>query len=57
MADFRSITDVEEVTSLTGEEKIIINDNGTAKQVSAQNAKFGGGGVTVFVMKQVGSDK
>lgn len=51
MADFRKITDVEEKDSLSGDEKIIVNDNGTAKQISAQNAKFGGG-FTLFVIAE-----
>lgn len=51
MTDFRKITDVEEKDSLSGDEKIIVNDNGTAKQISAQNAKFGGG-ITIFVVEE-----
>lgn len=49
MAEFRKITEVEEVEKLIGNEKILVNDNGALKQISSDNAKFGGGGVTVFV--------
>ena len=49
MAEFRKITEVEEVEKLTGNEKILVNDDGTLKQISKDNAKFGGSGVTVFV--------
>ena len=50
MAEFRKITEVEEVEKLTGNEKILVNDDGTLKQISKDNAKFGGGGVTVFTV-------
>lgn len=47
--EFRKIKDVEEVEKLDGDEKILVNKNGELKQISSENAKFGGGGaVTIF---------
>ena len=47
--EFRSITEVEEVEALTGNENLLLNDGGKMKQIKASNAKVGsGGGVTVF---------
>ena len=46
--EFRSVTNLEELEKLTGDEKIIVNAGGTAKQIAPENAKFGGGSVTVF---------
>lgn len=46
--EFRSITNVEEINELAGDEKILVNSGGTAKQISAANAKFGGGSVTKY---------
>lgn len=47
--EFRSVTEVEEIEALTGEENLLVNDGGKMKQIKASNAKVGsGGGVTVF---------
>ena len=42
--NFRSITDLTELESLPDDAKILVIDGGTAKQISKENAKFGGGG-------------
>lgn len=46
--NFRSITDLTELESLPDDAKILVIDGGTAKQISKENAKFGGGGNTIF---------
>ena len=51
--EFRSVTNLEELEKLTGDEKIIVNAGGTAKQIAPENAKFGGGSVTVFKAVEV----
>lgn len=43
--EFRSVTNLEELAALPDDAKIIVVDSGTAKQISKQNAKFGGGGL------------
>lgn len=47
MAEFRKITEVEEISGLTGDENILLNDHGCLKQINKKNAKLGGG-VTIF---------
>lgn len=49
MAEFRKITEVEEISELTGDENILVSDHGYLKQINKKNAKLGGG-VTVFTM-------
>lgn len=49
MAEFRKITEVEEISELTGDENILVNDHGYLKQINKKNAKLGGG-VTVFTV-------
>lgn len=49
MAEFRKITEVEEISELTGNENILVSDHGCLKQINKKNAKLGGG-VTVFTM-------
>lgn len=44
----KNITTVEELTTLSGTEKVFVNSGGTIKQIAPENAKFGGGTVTVF---------
>lgn len=51
---FRSITDLEEVTTLDDGAYIIVIENGTAKRISKTNAKFGGGVATKYVMTKEG---
>ena len=46
--NFRSITDLTELESLPDDAKILVIDGGTAKQISKENAKFGGGSNTIF---------
>lgn len=49
MAEFRKITEVEEISELTGDANILVSDHGCLKQINKKNAKLGGG-VTVFTM-------
>lgn len=51
MAEFRKITEVEEISELTGDENILISDHGCLKQINKKNAKLGGG-VTVFTVNR-----
>lgn len=44
----RDIKNLEELTELNDESRIIIIDNGVAKTISKANAKFGGGGGTTI---------
>ena len=55
--EFRKVTNLEELEQLAGDEKIIVNAGGTAKQIAPENAKFGGGSVTVFNVVKKGSGK
>ena len=45
--EFRNITNLEELTTLPADAKILVIDAGTAKQISKANAKFGGGAMVV----------
>ena len=45
--EFRSITNLEERTTLPADAKILVIDAGTAKQISKANAKFSGGAMVV----------
>lgn len=47
---FRSVTDLEELDALPDDASILVLDNGTAKQISKANAKFGGGSVTKYTL-------
>ncbi len=49
---FRSITDLEEVETLDDGAYIVVIENGTAKQISKANAKFGGGSVTKYILTE-----
>ena len=46
--EFRNVTNLEELEQLAGDEKIIVNAGGPAKQLAPENAQLGGGSVTVF---------
>lgn len=48
--EFRSVTDLEELDALPDDASILVVDNGTAKQISKANAKFGGGSVTKYLL-------
>lgn len=52
---FRSVTDLEEVEALDDGAYIIVIENGTAKQISKANAKFGSGSVTKYVLVKEGN--
>ena len=49
--NFRSITDLTELESLPDDAKILVIDGGTAKQISKENAKFGGGTINYLYIK------
>ena len=49
--NFRSITDLTELESLPDDAKILVIDGGTAKQISKENAKFGGGTINYLYLK------
>lgn len=53
--ELKNITQVEEVEALSGGEKVFVSKDGTIKQIAPENARFGGGTVTTFVLAQVGS--
>lgn len=46
----RDITQLEEITEIPDDAKVIVITNGVAKKISKENAKFGsgGGGTTIF---------
>ena len=46
--EFRSITDLEELEALPDDAKVIVVVDRTLKRISKDNAKFGGGNITVF---------
>lgn len=51
--NYKKVNDIPELTELTGIEKIIVNDNGKARQVSAE--LIGGGAeATVFYYENMG---
>ena len=52
---FRSVNDLEEVEALDDGAYIIVIENGTAKRISKDNANFGGGGVTKYIVTQEGA--
>ena len=52
--EFRSITNLEELTTLPADAKILVIDAGTAKQISKANAKFGGAMVVTFTLDSTG---
>ena len=43
----RDITQLEEITEIPDDAKVIVITNGVAKKISKENAKFGGG-ATIF---------
>lgn len=49
--EFRSVTDLEELDALPDDAAILVLDGGKAKQISKENAKFGGGSVTKFFVQ------
>lgn len=44
----KNITTVEELTTLSGTEKVFVNSGGTIKQIAPENAKFGGAAVIYY---------
>lgn len=44
--NFRSVSQLEAVTSLADDDKILVVQGGTAKAIKKSDAKFGGGGTT-----------
>ena len=46
----KNITSVEQIEALDGTEKLLVNSNGTLKQILPRNANFGGGKGSYFVL-------
>lgn len=46
--EFRDITKVEQIKALEDNDKVLVNRDGTLRQISKSDAKFGGGQVTIF---------
>lgn len=46
--EFRDITKVEKIKELEDNDKVLVNRDGTLRQISKSDAKFGGGQVTIF---------
>ena len=49
--EFRDITKVEQIKALEDNDKVLVNRDGTLRQISKSDAKFGGGQVTIFYIK------
>ena len=50
--EFRDITKVEQIKALNDNDKVLVNRDGTLRQISKSDAKFGGGQVTIFYTKR-----
>lgn len=50
--EFRDITKVEQIKALEDNDKVLVNRDGTLRQISKSDAKFGGGQVTIFYTKR-----
>ena len=46
--EFRSVTDLEEITELVDDDSLLLVSNGTAKRIKKTNAKLGGGATTIY---------
>lgn len=46
--EFRSVTDLEEITELSDDDSLLLVSDGTAKQIKKTNAKLGGGATTIY---------
>ena len=46
--ELRDITKVEKIKELEDNDKVLVNRDGTLRQISKSDAKFGGGQVTIF---------
>lgn len=46
--EFRSVTDLEEITELSDDDSLLLVSNGTAKRIKKTNAKLGGGATTIY---------
>lgn len=49
--EFRDITKVEQIKALEDNDKVLVNRDGTLRQISKSDAKFGGGQVSIFYIK------
>lgn len=49
--EFRDITKVEQIEALDDNDKVLVNRDGTLRQISKSDAKFGGGQVSIFYIK------
>lgn len=50
--EFRSVTDLEEITELSDDDSLLLVSNGTAKQIKKTNAKLGGGATTIYSVNE-----
>lgn len=50
--EFRDITKVEQINALEDNDKVLVNRDGTLRQISKSDAKFGGGQVTTFYLQK-----
>ena len=53
----RDITQLEEITEIPDDAKVIVITNGVAKKISKENAKFGSGGATIFYYQTTNDGK
>lgn len=51
--EYKEITQLEKLDELADGSYILVIQDGTAKLISKENAKFGGGSVTVFNVVEV----
>lgn len=54
--EFRDITKVEQIKALEDNDKVLVNRDGTLRQISKSDAKFGGGQATIFYIKRTKAD-
>lgn len=55
--EFRDITKVEQINALEDNDKVLVNRDGTLRQISKSDAKFGGGQVTIFYIKSANAPR
>lgn len=55
--EFRDITKVEQIKALEDNDKVLVNRDGTLRQISKSDAKFGGGQVTIFYIKSANAPR
>lgn len=50
--EYKEITQLEKLDALADGSYILVVEDGTAKLISKENAKFGGGGITTFYLSE-----